>query len=168
MSDPKNGYLIEHKIGHHEYAIQLATPEYMACQEQSDKPFNESIFRARVAELKNVVYFLIRMKTLSAASDEVMRPRTLSEADAAVAYYAQEAMQDIKLKAGEKTFSPVAYEYENNYGLSPYNTILVAFNTGSSSEDLLLTFDDRYRQAPAINSSFKQSLLSSAPGVQLK
>jgi len=167
MSDERNGYIKHHKIGTHEYLVQLATPEFVACKEFDNNDGSAKKLQERIKELDSSISFIIKIKTISVEGDRAVRPQTLAEADQAVAYYGQQAMRDIYLLTGKQKLSPVAYEYENNYGLSPYNTIVVVFRTQTRFEDLTLTINDQYRNVYALSSEFTSELITNAPKLKL-
>jgi hypothetical protein len=163
LEDTEHGYVRQIKTGAYEYSIQLATPEYIAAKEAGG---NDSILRARMAELKGYRFFLIKMGTTTAqrtAAGGGADAQRVSEADAMVAYYDQQAAGDISLKAGANTLQPATYHFEHNYGLAPHNTIVVAFETGDQAQDLELEFNDRFRNIPHIRAGFSQSELSGLP-----
>lgn len=154
--------------GIYEYTIQLATPEYMVSKEMADA---DSSYHAatRLKELQGHLFFLIRIgKTEAYRKQAGGNEQSLAaqQADAMVAYYDQQAAADITLKAGSRVLQPVTYHFENNYGLTAYNTIVAGFETGAVTGDLQLSFNDRFAHEPLIQAGFEQQQLAALPTLQ--
>jgi hypothetical protein len=151
--------------GDYEYTIQLATPEYMACKGQAAD--SSSGLSARIAELKGHLFFIVKMNRTEQkrmASGTMEEATRHSEADALVAYYDQQAAQDITLETGTgSNLHPVTYHFEQNYGLAPYNTMIAGFETGPVTEDISFVFNDRLRNIPQVRASFSKSVLQELP-----
>lgn len=157
-------------VGEHEYTIQLATPEYMVCKEIENSDTASTMRSKRLSELKGYLFFLIKIssteKSRIAQGGKRMSDQQLN-ANNMVSYYDQQAVLDLKLYNGDKELKPATYHFENNYDLSPYNTIVVGFETGKSPADIKLSFNDRYTNIPAINAHFSQEYIHNIPQLNL-
>lgn len=171
LKNAKNEYQIKQTIGIHEYTIQLATPEYMIVKELgNDDDSTTANFQKRMKELKGYLFFLIKMNTTEKSRMEQGGKRTSEQqlnVDRMVSYYDQQAILDISLTQGYNELKPVTYVFENNYELSPFNTIVVGFEVGENKEDLTLTFNDKYNNIPAIRASFSKKKLESLPKLNI-
>lgn len=157
-------------VGEHEYTIQLATPEYMVCKEIENSDTASTMRSKRLNELKDYLFFLIKISTTEksriAQGGKRMSDQQLN-ANNMVSYYDQQAVLDIKLYSGDKEIKPATYHFENNYDLSPYNTIIVGFETGTNLADMKFSFNDRYTNIPAINAFFSQADIHNIPQLNL-
>lgn len=171
MEDSGNGLMKTITVGSYEYRIQFSPPEYLAAR-QYIKEMGQgdmSGYGKRMQEMKGHVFFLINIYPRN-TSQQSINERIAQNAGAAqrVMYYQQQAAGDIILKSGTFEQMPATYVYEDNYGLSPYNTIVVGFTGDYGKEDLQLVFNDRYTHTPLIKAGFTQDELSTVPGISVK
>lgn len=171
VEDPDHQYRVKQVIGDKEYTIQLAPPEYLISKESEEHKDSLSSFVARRrAELKGYMFFLVRMGHTEQSRREQggkLQSEQQANVNSMVAYYDQQAAADISLQSGSRTLSPSTYVFENNYGLSPYNTIVVGFEVGELATELTLNFNDRYKNTPAIRASFSKETIDKLPALSL-
>lgn len=171
MEDAEHGLMKKVIVGAYEYRIQFAPAEYLASR-QYYKEMEEGImdgYRKRINEMKGYVFFLVNIYPRN-ASEQTISERITQNAGAEqrVMYYQQQAANDIILKAGTFEQMPSTYVYEDNYGLSPYNTIVVGFAGDYGKEDMQLIFNDRYTHTPLIKAGFSKDELSVLPEISVK
>ncbi|MFA6152611.1 MAG: hypothetical protein WC716_14905 [Chitinophagaceae bacterium] len=166
LENAENEYCKKTVIGSNEYTIQLAPAEYMVCKEIEPSDSSGRVIANRLKELEGHVFFMIKIGSTEKSRMQQGGKRISDEqvnVNDKVAYYDQYAAKDINLIAGGKLLSPSTYLFENNYDLSPYNTIVVGFETGPVPADLKITFNDRYTGIPAIRASFSKEQIIGLP-----
>lgn len=171
MEDAEHGLLKTVTVGAYEYRIQFAPAEYLASR-QYYKELEQGItdgYKKRMDAMKGHVFFLVNIYPRN-ASEQTISERITQNAGAEqrVMYYQQQAANDIVLKEGTFEQMPSTYVYEDNYGLSPYNTIVVGFAGDYGKEDIQLIFNDRYTHTPLIKAGFSKDELSALPGISVK
>lgn len=171
MEDAEHGLMKKVTVGAYEYRIQFAPAEYLASR-QYYKEMEQGImdgYRKRINEMKGYVFFLVNIYPRN-ASEQTISERITQNAGAEqrVMYYQQQAANDIILKAGTFEQMPSTYVYEDNYGLSPYNTVVVGFAGDYGKEDMQLIFNDRYTHTPLIKAGFSKDELSVLPEISVK
>ncbi|MFA6152800.1 MAG: hypothetical protein WC716_15865 [Chitinophagaceae bacterium] len=165
LENPEHDFCRKVVVGNNEYTIQLAPAEYMVCKETEQSDSSKRIMAARLKELDGTIFFLIKIGATKESRIQQGGKRTSEEqinANAKVSYYDQLAVKDISLENGEQMIYPSTYVFENNYDLSPFNTIVVGFDA-VTTENLKLTFNDRYTGVPAIRASFSKEQLTKLP-----
>ncbi|PZF74798.1 hypothetical protein DN068_00960 [Taibaiella soli] len=170
MEDPANGCCRTVETNAMIYKIQLATPQYMACRELINKTgsIDAELWKKRLAELDGTVFFIVKMARKNKENTTEGTSMTDQEHAAQMeAYYGQLAAADFSLIQNGSELQKLAYHFENNYGLSPENTIIIGFSVKNVQKDLSLTFNDRYTHTPAIKAEFSQSTISQLPNIQL-
>lgn len=155
--------------GDTKYTVQLATPEYMVCKQFTDKWDNldTNAFKVRLSELKGHIFFLINISgkaTNEASVKEWMLAN--SQVERMVLYYEDRAAEDLSLLDGNETRKPVVYHFENNYGLAPYNTIVVGFEKPAMN-NCQLVFNDRFSGNPYIRVSYQEKDFKKLPHLLL-
>lgn len=171
MEDADHGLMKTVTVGAYEYRIQFAPAEYLASR-QYYKEMEQGImdgYRKRMDAMKGHIFFLVNIYPRK-ASEQTISERISQNAGAEqrVMYYQQQAANDIVLKEGTFEQMPSTYVYEDNYGLSPYNTIVVGFAGDYGKEDMQLIFNDRYTHTPLIKAGFSKDELSALPGISVK
>jgi len=144
--------------GNMEYNIQYAPAAYMICKELSGNiaDSNKELFNKRIKEMKGYVFFIINIK--------LKNGQTVSNPDDMVMYYQSEASKDMSLHEKERSIPPSVWNFENNYGLAPYNTIVAGFEDGSDEpEDVQLIFNDNYAHTPMVKVAFTKEELKKLP-----
>ena len=159
--------------GADEYTIQLATPEYVATKElsQNNSSREQSAIKKRLNELQGYVFFIIHIGKKHGA-EPTSATKLFSEAaqaDQMTMYYMQAAEKDIMLETDSKSLMPVTYNFENNYGLAPYNSIVVGFEPGAGfgNHEMKLVFQDRFKAHSYIQASFESGQLQHLPQLSL-
>ena len=165
LEKPENGYRKQVITGGASYVIQIATPEYMAIKELADEQGNVDAksLEARSKELSGNIFFIIQLGQKAGVTD----PAT---AERMVGYYQQAAAADISLHTGgTQQLTPVAYNFENNYGLTGYNTITVAFELPEqNTKDLAIVFNDRFRDNYMIRAGFSKDIFTTHQKLKTK
>lgn len=162
LEEEENGFTSKQIFGDKEYTIQLATPEYLLCKEL-DGNISDTIYVKRMKELKGFIFFIIKMGTTEKSRMQKGGNRISEQqlkVNEMVSYYDQQAILDIALDIDGKETLPSTYVFENNYDLSPYNTIVVGFEIGEHYESLKLNFNDRYANIHAVRASFTKEQMT--------
>jgi hypothetical protein len=164
MEDAGNDMVKAVDFGNLSYKVQLATPQYVVSKELGDQLYDESEFTKRLHELDGYTFFYISIE--SSGASKMTDP---SFADARASYFVEAAASDISLKSGDDILKPVTYHFENNYGLTSYDKILVAFNTGQQrDQDFQLVFNDRFNENPLVKASFTTKSIAQLPTLEIK
>lgn len=161
MEDVSNEYRRKISSGDVSYTIQFATPEYIACKDSRDSIAG---LQARLLELEENIFFIIH---IADNQKKVSIEALPSSPEQKVMYYQFEAMKDISLMADQQAFIPATYHYENNYGLVPYNTIVVGFDRPADANELQLIFHDRFNNKPYIKTTYTGTDIQKLPKLKI-
>lgn len=160
--------------GNFEYTFQLATPEYMVCKEFADSLKNLPVlsFNKRLSELKGYVFFIINIEKAHSSNSTLNQEFiSSSEKQELLAYYQQIASNDISLITNKDELKPSVWNFEDNYGLSPYNTIVAGFKkdlVSISEPEMILVFNDRYTHTPKLKVSYTKDEIKNIPLLTIK
>lgn len=170
MEAEDNGFTKKLVSGSTEYEVQLAPPQYMSCKQYIDELQQGHIdhYKKRLQEIKDYTFFLIKMRRHSDEQQTVTEQMVDNgKAEQKIMYYQQQAQADILLHTDVATLAPATYLYEDNYGLAPYNTIIVGFAT-KADKDMQLEFNDRFTHTPLIKTGYSKQELQTMPDLNLK
>ncbi|OSZ81936.1 hypothetical protein CAP35_01300 [Chitinophagaceae bacterium IBVUCB1] len=168
MEDAANKARQSVKAGGLNYIIQLSPPEYMVSKELLTDESTYVNYTERLNELKGNVFFQIQIGKERVGESMIEKKQEDTRAESRVMYYASSAANDIGLSVDGQLIAPVAYHFEDNYGLAPYNTILVGFKMPEKYEVITLNFNDRYSNIPLIKASYTEQFIKNLPALSIK
>lgn len=150
-----------------QYIMQYKPHEYIHL---SEKMHNQSMseLSERLVALKGTAWFNISIKKVD-NSYTVLRygVTSLEEYNNRLNYYLNEANNDISLLYGTDTLKPISYLFENNYNLSPQETMVVGFYLTGGDEKpkkrMRLSFVDRILKNGIINAEYSENTLKQIP-----
>ena len=153
-----------------DFVFQYKPYDYILLMEQrtKDPDFN---FKKRMENLKGTAWFNISVRR----SDGNISPMRYNlgsneEYNQRLNYFLNEAVKNIRLIYDKKdTLMPMAYEFENNYNLSPQETMLVGFKLPKDEyypkKAMQLTYDDQIFGNGTIKAMFSTDNLKKIPAL---
>lgn len=146
-----------------DYQLQLVTPECIAAKDvlQEKKIFDAAAYLQRLSAISGNTYVFIRVYN----KGESQMPK-----DQQVLYYQQYAQQQMKLVIdGQVPKMPEYVNYEDSYGLAPYNTIIACFNCDLKSvkKELQFIYNDAMTGNSNIQLTYTQKELSDLPQIKI-
>ncbi len=140
-----NGCLVKKEIGQFEFALQYKPIEYVVLMEEKDEHLKKQVLEKRMTELKGMQYYTL--KITSKEGKEFLKTGISSEEEyyGRLQYFVSAMQDDLALIEGKDTLPCLLYHFERNYGLAPYNNIVLGFKTGNEgkAEDKTLIYEDQ-------------------------
>jgi hypothetical protein len=149
-----------------QYTVQYRPCEYILLQEHNS--VKETGQRRK--ELAGTVSFVIKVKR----ADNSVSPlrynlSSREEYDQRLDYFLNHAGKELKLVYGKDTLYPTAYEFENNYNLTPEETMLVGFTLPGREQvpgnDMQLSYNDQVFKNGIIKVKFNKEDLNNIPNL---
>lgn len=170
-----NGLKKEKKIDQFAYRVFYKPAEYIALKENRDLIENlspEAIIN-RAKDLEN--YYQFNFDIVSVDGRTSVLQHNLSggqqEYGARINYLVSQAQQDFKLVYGQDTLPCTNYHFEQTFGLSALNTIVLGFEkpkeTQNQEEDIQLVFSNRLFNTGDIKFLFSKNKLAQIPRLKL-
>ena len=169
INDKNNGLKKVIQIDGWEFEMQYRPYDYIALLENKNE-VSDSVSKDRIAQLKGTAWFSIMFKRI----DNQITPlrygvSSIDEYNDRLNYYLNHAIADIKLLYGKDTLYPKSYLFENNYNLTPQETMIVGFYLpdGDSypQKKMRLSFFDRIFKNGIINAQYPASTLNHIPNL---
>lgn len=134
------------------YEVQLLPPECMALRACfAGGHLDESAYRNRIHQIEDNIYFAIRL--YHKTEETVMDKATL------LRYYESSAKSNASITVNQSQVIQAEYvNYEDNYGLTPYNTLLFCFRCPHALNSRKLVFsyaDDVYANEVKVTYSYQ-------------
>jgi len=152
-----------------QYSFQYKPYDYIVLMESRGdlKSFD---VKKRLAELKGTAWFNISFKrTDGTVTPLKFNVSTLDEYNERLDYYLNEAAKDIKLAYGADTLLPVSYLFENNYNLTPQETMIVGFYLPKTDDhpqrDMQLSYNDHMFKNGIIKATYSKAVLNNIPNL---
>ncbi|MGD1845368.1 MAG: hypothetical protein ACFB10_08245 [Salibacteraceae bacterium] len=134
VEDTDNGLKTIQRTTDFEWSLQYRPAPYIALQELRTFAPHSRDFEEKVAELKGLDYYTLRIRSLQ--NKEVAATNAEGEDDffARQHYLSSYFAEDLQLVDGQDTLPCALFHFERNYSLAPYNDVLLAFETQANAE----------------------------------
>ena len=174
VSNPESGLKRDIQIDGWQYSMQYRPYDFIFLLENSDKGIaglkNIDEFEKRMA---GTVWFSISFKRIDHSITPLKYGITNNdEYNSRLNYFLNLASKDIQLAYGRDTLPPCSYLFENNYNLTPQETMIVGFCLPTKNEipdrDMQLAFNDRELRNGIIKASFHKRDLENIPSLEIK
>ncbi|MCW3071741.1 MAG: hypothetical protein JWO44_1631 [Bacteroidetes bacterium] len=140
-----NGLVSAKEVGDFEFAVMYKPIDYIVSMETAGKNIAADSIRKRMNELKGFQYYTLRIKSLK--DNEFLRTGLHADNEyyERLEYFVSNAQSDIILVEGTDTIPCGMYHFERNYGISPYNNIILSFPEHDSlnAKDKIFIYDDK-------------------------
>jgi len=163
-----HGLVHKSSVSGMEYVMQYRPYEYVILRENISG-FTDGTYVARLRSLKGTAWFNISFRLVDGSMSPLrFNLKSREEYDQRYSYYLNQAVQDIRLVFDRKdTIKPMSYLFENNYNLTPQETIVVGFDLPRGidypTSDMQLCFEDVVFKNGIIKSLFKSDDLNNIP-----
>ena len=172
IEDSRHGLKMKKKIGDFIFEIQYKPVGYIALKEASaENNITGNNIEKKEKELSGMYYFTFQIN--SADEKTPMLKYKLKQHDefyGRVNYFVSYAQEDFILLSGKDTLNCVLYHFEENYNLTSFNRIVLAFdkNDGNTEKnDLVLIFKDRVLNIGEVRFLFHKSKLNNIPELKI-
>lgn len=143
VENPDNGLHQGKDIGNYYLELQYKPPHYIVALEGQSQQLSEKQVASRVVELDGLTYFTFRITSLQGTEMLQTGPVTEEEYQYRSYYFDTQAQRDMYLVSGTDTLNCALYHFERNYGLAPYNNMVLGFEKPvTRNTDLQFVFDD--------------------------
>lgn len=156
--NPENGLFQKQVHGDKSFSLLYKPIDYMVALELQDKPFNTEILERKRAEYGDMHYFNFRISG---------NQLNLAEQ---TAYLSHAMKKDFKLVMGESdTLDCTAFQYVNNFQLSPHYDFVLAFENRQKvgEQDMTLLYKDNLLEEGDIAFPIEQQVIQSANNKKL-
>ncbi len=169
INNKENGFKKILQIEGWNFCMQYRPYDYIMLMENKGQ-LNGYDLEKRKSELNGTAWFNISIKRI----DNSITPlrygiSSIEEYNTRLNYYLNEAEKDITLIYGSDTLRPVSYLFENNYNLSPQETMVVGFYLPKGENDprknMQLSFIDRVFKNGIIKAEFSEDVLKNIPNL---
>lgn len=138
----KGGFMVEQQVEQIYYSMRFVPKREICIQEH----LSGDAAARRVMEMEGVQRFVISLQSTSGGVAPLkMGVGDEQQYNERLAYFLTKAQQDIFLQIGDKKYSPISYQFEHNYGLTPADAMIVIFETLGAEEELGATLEYRDR-----------------------
>lgn len=147
------------------YEFQIKTAEYVAAEELLNGAISKEQCANRISDLNQKIIITVKIKDASNAINPLKKDvKGLKEYNQRINYFLNEAKHFFVLKIGDQEQKMITYLFENNYGTTPFDTVIMGFEIPKNCNDNLeLTYDDALFKTGAIHIEISCSDLNNIP-----
>lgn len=170
VTDKSNGLLTETAIGSYTFFLQYKPLDYVSLQERKGENLVKDSLEKTKKELEDLQYYTFKIR--SADNNEVMAVQTENDPEyySRLEYFMGVMQDDIVLVEGKDTLPCLLFHFERNYGLSPDNSFVLAFEkqkAQKNSSDRTLVFNDQVLGTGPVHLTIKGKSIDNIPELKL-
>lgn len=128
VEDEKNGLRIKRTCRELEFVLQYKPIDYILAQEVKSNQVDAATATQRKQELANSIQFNFVIRSLNPQQTPLQNSTDLNGYFNRITYFLSNGDQNFKIKIGNKILPCTLCHLEQNYGLAPENTLVLAFN----------------------------------------
>lgn len=167
VENEENGLRQSKNFEHFGFEVIYKPTDYVIAMEGRTDNLSESKYQKLKTEIGDLQYVDIKIKTIGGEGNALSgNMETEEDYYSRLDYFVMYANQDISLIQGADTLAPMLYHFERNYGLAPYNTLLLGFDKNNNSDSKTILIDDQIMGIGRIKFDFDNSDIKATP--QLK
>ncbi len=164
-----NGMRKEVDLDGWNYVIQYRPYDYIVLVENSASKGHIDIAK-RKDELRGTAWFNISFRrTDGSVSPLRYNISSIEEYNTRLNYFLNEAKENISLTYGKIVLKPISYLFENNYNLTPQETIVVGFalpkGEAQPSKEMQLAYTDAVFKNGIIKAKYSPEQLNNIPNL---
>ncbi|MBA4241928.1 MAG: hypothetical protein C0448_14475 [Sphingobacteriaceae bacterium] len=166
VEDNDNGLNVSKDFKGISFHVLYKPVNYIVAKEFLNGGVKKNETGKRITELGNMQYVTLRINVSN--SNEVLGANLKSQNEyyERLEYYMNNIQDDLMLIEDKDTLPCLLSHFERNYGLAPYNDIVLAFGESiNKSADKLIVFNDRVFGTGPVMLKINNKNLKNAPSV---
>ena len=168
VKNPDNGLKISKDLNEYQFELQYKPVKFIAINEQRTTQIDTTLFDQRIKELNGLQYYTLKIQAL--AGKEMMRTGISSEQEYSnrLQYFSDLAQYDMRLVDGNDTLTCVLFHFERNYGVAPYNNMVLGFpKIDGKTQSKTFTFNEQVLGVGKVKLKVAKQDINNIPKVKL-
>jgi hypothetical protein len=169
VENEENGLIVTREVGEIIYKLKFQPIDYKLAKDLIDLDKKIDPGEMKRKKYGGLEYYTLGMTTTK--NMDVLHVNNFSELDYSMKqeYFNTVAENDIELVVESDTFPCAIYQFEQTYGLSKYNNILMAFETSDTTflSDRQLVFNDQLLGTGIIKFNLKSNNIKNTPNLKI-
>lgn len=148
VENEDNGLKSKIATGEYLYTFQYKPLEYIVLKELNHIN-NKVKFNKRLSELKKSIWFNVSISSKGSEINPLKEnSNSTDDYNKTLSYFNNSAMKNFTLTYGNQEMNQIGYYFENTYGLTPNDVMIIGFNIPDSipKQDIQLSYDDKIYQ----------------------
>lgn len=161
IENKENGLRREVPSGDFNYIFQFKPADYIICKERRNNDTG-----GRATQLKHSVWFNVYLQPRDSRRDPLKdKVSGLDEYNQRLNYFLSAAAKNFTLEYGGKEAEQIGYYFENNYGLTPMDVMIVGFRIPDAvpEKDFTISYADELFGNGIIKANFPQETIINIP-----
>ena len=168
VTDPANGLVKTKELSAFRFELRYLPSELTILNGISSVELTKEKVDAALAERGNVHEFQLRLASVEGTEFLRTGISEMTQYHQRLEYYTGHVQNDLKLVVGFDTLDCSLSHFERTYGVAPYNTLILAFEQESKTNDgLSLIYNDRVLGLGTVKFAIDQRDLEKIPELKL-
>lgn len=147
VTNKNNGLKVSKDIGNYSFCLQYEPVPYVALREQYDGKVTNGKLEEAIKERSGFQYFILEISTIDKKTD-ILKSDLKASGDyyTRIQYFSYMMQDDLKLMDGTQTVPCQLFQFERDYGVTPFQRFVLGFPKGKTStgnQDKTLIYDDK-------------------------
>lgn len=166
IEDESNGLKVSKELDDFEFELQYRPIEYVSVIESRGEPITDQALKVYQTDRSGLQYY--NLKITSKVSAEMLKTGIYSEEEyrSRLYYFTGPAQYDISLVQGQDTLPCLLFHFERNYGIAPYNNIVLAFENSITNEDRQFLFFDQVLGVGTVKLTIARESIDGIPALK--
>jgi hypothetical protein len=168
IKNPENGLNVNKEFNEFEFELIYKPVEFIAINEQRKLIIDTAWYQQRIKELQDLQYYTLKIASLSGSDMMKTGINTAQEYANRLHYFSDIAQYDIRLIDGKDTLTCALFHFERNYGVAPYNNIVLGFiKKKGKQKTKTLSFDEQVLGVGKVNLKIEENYINNIPQIIL-
>lgn len=166
-----NGYRKSITTGELTYTFQYKPASYTALKElNATDGDTKVVLKNRAEALKGTVWFNVYIKNKKGNINPLKSNISgLDEYNSRLNYFLMNAGNDFTMRYGGEEMDKIGYSFENNYGLSPADAMVIGFRIPDSIpvKEVVLEYEDKLYKNGILKINISDKILKNIPNLKI-
>jgi hypothetical protein len=163
VENKENGLRKEVTSGDFTYIFQFKPTDYIICKERRDA---DTATAHRMAQLEHTLWFNLYLKPKDSRKNPLKdKVSGLDEYNQRLSYFLSDAARNFSLEYDGKEMEEIGYYFENNYGLTPMDVMVVGFRIPDPDpqKDFTISYADELFRNGIVKAGFSGKTIKNIP-----
>jgi hypothetical protein len=173
VEQEENGLRVKRVMSDFEFILQYKPVNYMIAQEKKSNSISREYAAQRTQQLANSIHFNFIIRSADDQTPVLKNQAGPDDYFARISHFLNEGQNDFRLRSGSDTFDCTFCHLEQNYGLAPENTVVLAFEPRRATtgplftDNLFLMYEDKVFGTGTIKMKIEKKHLDRLPEMKL-
>lgn len=166
VNNPVNGMVVHENVKEYKISLQYQPNLFLAITNTEEGNRTKELIGEQLLKREGMQYFVLRLENYQ-THESILEMDSKTEEDRIkrLSYFDYKMQSDIILVDGLDTLPCLIYHFEKNYSMTPYNSVVLAFDNSKDIENKTLLIDGHVFDTDKIKLEIKKESLINIPRI---